>query len=512
MRPLRYWLSIVTLTTVAVSWPVPAKPRNRSRHDKPPTELVGWLRTENGGSMMDGQVDRNTMEVQEEDDWRKGEQVVEVQEPRLYKRSSRQPSRRLLYKQIQEEFAEAIKGVKGRHSTRAEIEENLKPEEFQKLMDSLKRRSGHSKALAAIDRAKAAKREPTLKETEDLSNAQAASATYRRLRLKALRSHVLSGEAPFEVLAYWEGLRTKKKEYHQGVLDDMTDDERAAYYEQLSRINKERYAARANRIEELTARATAGLLDDAEQRELDDLTAQRDDANRRNREAYAALSPDEKAAELEALKARTRPIRENELATRKRLEPLVQSGEATVEEQETYWELRGKVDRENAKRQARNKYVRELEKIVNDPNGGATEEQKQEWAAIVAERERRKAKNQARKKTQNQQGDGSNSKDGQPSSLTRTTDPSNHRPLQMPLNSPLFPGKQAPSWLAHGLNQLPHDPHDIRQLAGQASKQLGVAVKNNWRSISTAAKNPSLYLPKALPRPAGLPAGASIPI
>ncbi len=488
--------------TVAVARWIPPQPWNQrdlSRNDERPNQLVDSGKKEYGLWMVEAQEDGNL---------RGREHINDNKVAQLSKRSGRLPPTRIQMKLIGAMFAEAIQGVEPRNASPKEIADHLTDEQNQELADARRGKNDYPAALEAVRQAERAGRDPTETEIANLAKGRADSATYTRLRTQALKNFVLSRTAPIEVIAYWERRRQQKKDYKQGMLEAMTDEERTAYYEDLVRHTQERNAVRKTRIGVLEALARTRSLDAAEQRELDELN----EYFERQKPQYHDLSPEKKGASLEGWKARTRPQRDEELATRRRLEPLVKSGKAKLEEERLYWYLRHKLDDENATRKTRDVYLKELERIVTDPKGGATEAQKKEWDDYVKERERRQAQNQARKAGQNQQAGDSNQDDGRRSSSTGSTDPSNQGSLQWSLNSPWLSGKQFPSWLIHRLDQLPQSPHDVARLSGQHSSQLRNLVQQNWRSVVTAARNPRLRPSKALPRPAGLPAGTRIPV
>ncbi|KAI9883378.1 MAG: hypothetical protein M1823_004846 [Watsoniomyces obsoletus] len=529
MGPSWYWLSIFTLMAAAGAWPVSERPWNQNGlnpHDELPTELADSVRKKKGRSTVDDYGDMTSLEVPKDDDSWETKPIIDVHESRLDKRSDIPIENKRQFKAFAAEFTEALTGVTPRNAERKEIEKYLNEEQIKQLQEATKAKNGQG------------------------ADARAASATYNRLRYLGLNKFALSGEAPIEVIAYWsKGSR--------GAFAAMTEDERQNYQRHLERATQESQArnARGTGIEKYLTEEQLKQLQEARKAKNDHQDAKAafelakkqpggpsEDVVKRLANAQAASATykrlrdlaarEARIAELEARAQRDRSRRTTSskaagqeeksrryssplskyVARRKTLKPLVESGRATPEQTHDYNEAVTKLDEWNETRRKKREYLESLGPKVKDPNGGATEQERRDWEQYVEEKKRQKESYDAWKARQNKQASDSNQDSGQQSSSTPSTDPPNEGRSLFSLNSPGFSGKHVPAWLVHRLNQWPHDGHDIRQLAQQRAKELGVTAQGNWRSMSMATKNPLRSIPKAIPRMATFRAGSPIAV
>ncbi len=282
---------------------------------------------------------------------------------------------------------------KPRWPTRAEMEAVLSDRDNTDLVNGRAGHAAYEHTRRAKQRAEQTGAEWTADDEANFSHWRKENAVYYKLRRRALIKVVMSNTPPDEVMALHQLLLEQHQEYQKLWYEELTEEERSAVYQQVVKreaVNK----ARLGVLEDLLK--SGHHLSEDEQTELAKLRAGQERKSKAHQKWAERLTPTKRQRRSKQATERTRERRKGQKQAR-RIYLDARAADQTINAAERL-ELDGII-----KREQRTAYIEELERIVNDPAGGATEAQRNEWARIKNERERAQRKRN-RKKQRKQAG------------------------------------------------------------------------------------------------------------
>lgn len=142
--------------------------------------------------------------------------------------------------------------------------------EFQAARDDLRH---YKVALEAVRRAEEDGLEPTAKQREALKWCRKRVSLYLKLRRRAIKAYIASGDAAPEIIAYYKRLLENSVEVRRAWVEEMSQEERKEYFERREAQERERRTANKARMEELEERARNNQATEGELSELAGLQA-----------------------------------------------------------------------------------------------------------------------------------------------------------------------------------------------------------------------------------------------